>query len=201
MSCLVLGLVAHTASAESGRLRVEEQVVIPVPATAVWDIVGDFGACQDWHPEITRCAVEGGSLPGAIRTMTLENGATISQKLLMYNSRDRKLMYRINGMSQIQVKQGDGKARAIPALPVRRYRAWLKVGALPDGTTRVSWEAHFMRAYDGRGKAPQGLDALAATSRVRSFLQAGLEGLKRQLEQSFLPGARDRYRVRTYPGK
>jgi len=179
---LTWSIPAGATNPEPPRLQVLEHIVIQTPAKAVWDILGKFGACQEWHPEIVHCPIEGGPLPGAIRTMMLNNGASISEKLIMYNDRKRELMYRITSMSHVQLKQGSNKPYAVPALPVRQYHAWLRVNSLPDGSSRVSWEAHFLPAYEGKGKAPPELDSLAAKSQVQAFLKAGLTGLKKRLE-------------------
>jgi len=179
---LTWSILAGATSPEPPRLQVQEQIVIQTPAKAVWDILGKFGTCQEWHPEIVHCPVEGGRLPGAVRTMTLNNGASISEKLLMYNDRKRELMYRITGMSKVQVRHGSNKPYAVPALPVRQYHARLRVDSLPDGNSLVSWEAHFLPAYEGKGRAPPELDQLAAKSQVQAFLKAGLTGLKKRLE-------------------
>jgi len=163
-------------------IQVQEQIVIHAPVTAVWDLLGNFADCQLWHPRISQCPAQGGALPGATRSLTLKNGAHIGEKLIMYNRRKRELMYRITDMSQVRVRRAGAQPYAVPALPVRRYHAWLRLTSLPDGSSQVSWKARFLPAHEGKGKAPPELDELAAKSQVRAFIKAGLAGLKRRFE-------------------
>jgi hypothetical protein len=51
------------------------KTIIHVPADAIWQVIGDYGAACQYLPRIVNCTVEGEGV-GALRTLTHVDGTT-----------------------------------------------------------------------------------------------------------------------------
>lgn len=166
----VLSLVCLMPLAASAhgptRQKVTETVEIDAPADKVWAVLGNF---QDmsWHPAVTSTEGKGGNEVGATRTLTLDGGGQIFEKLNKYDDAGKTLSYEI---TEVDVK----------VVPVTNYAAHLTV--TPDGDkSKVEWKSAFYRGYVNNDPPPE-LSDEAAVKAITGIFQSGLEGLKKKLE-------------------
>ncbi|UDL93786.1 SRPBCC family protein [Lichenihabitans sp. PAMC28606] len=131
--------------------------IVPAPADTVWAIIRDFDGLPTWHTGIAKSSIDDGLPPdrvGCIRTLVLQDGASIREKLLALSDVDRSMSYDF---------------QASP-FPVRDYEATLRVLPVTDGDASfVEWSATFtaaetdeaaMRDTFAKGVFQSGLDAL-----------------------------------------
>ncbi|WP_295558485.1 SRPBCC family protein [uncultured Hyphomicrobium sp.] len=161
--CLMpLAASAHGPS----RQKVVETVDINAPADKVWAVVGNF---QDmgWHPAFKKTEGKGGNDVGATRTLTVEGGGQIFEKLTKYNAEGKTLSYEI---TEVDVK----------VVPVTNYSASFTV--TPEGDkSKVEWKGAFYRGYVNNDPPPE-LSDEAAVKAVTGVYKSGLEALKKKLE-------------------
>lgn len=162
VSLMPLAAMAHGPS----RQKVVEQIEINAPADKVWAVVGNF---QDmsWHPAVKKTDGKGGNDVGATRTLTLDGGGQIFEKLTKYSAEGKTLSYEI---TEVDTK----------VLPVSNYAAHLTV--TPDGDkSKVEWKSAFYRGYVNNDPPPE-LNDEAAVKAITGVFQGGLAGLKKKLE-------------------
>lgn len=78
--------------------RTEYSTVIPAAAERVWRVVRDYGGLADWQPAVTRCVLDrehGTGEVGAVRHLTMDDGATVVETLVGLDDRRRLLEYAI----------------------------------------------------------------------------------------------------------
>ncbi|MBB3771750.1 hypothetical protein FHS55_002359 [Angulomicrobium tetraedrale] len=150
------------------RQKVSEKIEINAAPDKVWAVVSNF---QDggWIPVVAKTEGTGGNAPGAKRTLTLKNGATVDEEVAKLDPEKMTLMYRID---QVDVK----------VLPVTNYSSWLIVTPAGDGTkSEVEWRGAFYRGFPNNDPPPE-LNDEAAIAAVTGLYKAGLDGLKKQIE-------------------
>lgn len=148
------------------RQKVTETVEINAPADKVWEVVGNF---QDmsWHPAFVKTEGTGGNEVGATRTLTVDGGGQIFEKLTKYDAEKKSLSYEI---TEVDVK----------VVPVTNYSAHITV--TPDGDkSKVEWRSAFYRGYVNNDPPPE-LSDEAAVKAITGVFQTGLEALKKKLE-------------------
>jgi hypothetical protein len=118
------------------------------PAGATWKKIGDFCGIATWHPAVAKCELSHGN---KIRTLTLNGGGTIVERLLKWNNKTYSYTYTI----------------VSSPLPVSNYISTIKV--IPDGlVSEVVWTGK----YKAKGKS----DADAKTV-IDGIYKAGLDKL------------------------
>lgn len=182
---LLLGLaflpalvLAHGAP----RITVEESIVINADPATVWNAVKNFDDAHSWIPVVTATEAEGGNEKGATRTLTLANGATISEELNKFDEEKMTYKYEITDISQAGEVDDHGEMHEVPAFPVSKYKSWVSVSAA-EGGSKVSWKGKFFRAYHGKHNPPKELDDDAAKNAVIGLYTSTLENLKTRLEK------------------
>ncbi|WP_455810519.1 SRPBCC family protein [Pseudomonas graminis] len=106
-------------------------LVIPRNIEEVWDIIEKFHALSAWHPAVVSSEFEEGcteDVVGAVRRVTLRNGATGTEKLIRKDSKAYLLTYSFE----------------TAPLPVENYLSTIQL--LPTctpGHTHVVWSASF----------------------------------------------------------
>ncbi|WP_439542779.1 SRPBCC family protein [Hyphomicrobium sp.] len=167
-SLLALVCVWPLAASAHGpsRQKVVETVEINAPADKVWEVVGNF---QDmsWHPAFIKTEGKGGNEVGATRTLTLEGGGQIFEKLTKYNAETKVVSYEI---TEVDVK----------VVPVTNYAASITVTPAGDKST-VEWKSAFYRGYVNNDPPPE-LSDEAAVKAITGVFQTGLAALKKKLE-------------------
>ncbi|MGR8932687.1 MAG: SRPBCC family protein [Gammaproteobacteria bacterium] len=159
------------------RGKMTATITIDAPAAKVWDVIKNYND-MSWHPGIK--SVEGGSNEkGAVRTLTLTNGGTITEELKSYNDKKMAYKYKITDMSSTGTIKHAGQDESIPVLPVGNYAAEISV-ADKGGKAEVEWVATYYRAYVNNNP-PAELNEEAADKAVTDVLSTGLKALDKKL--------------------
>lgn len=130
---------------------VSERIRISAPADDVWQTVRDFGAIDEYLPPVATAELSGQGV-GATRTLTLEDGAQIIERLDGIDEDARTLRY--------SIIEGP--------LPIENYESTLSVTAIDESACEVRWASDF-DVVD----APE--DEVAST--LAELYTAGLAGL------------------------
>ncbi len=146
---------ALPASAKDGAMaKVQVSTTLPVPAAAVWNMIGGFNELARCHPAVTGSADsrEGGV---EVRRMTLQGGGTVIERCERRGDAERTYSYAIQQSP----------------LPVEGYRATLHVRAAPDGgSCTVEWSSEFESAGGPESEAAR---------IIRSVYEAGFDNLRK----------------------
>ena len=148
------------------RQRVVEKIEINAPADKVWAVVGNF---QDmsWHPAVAKTEGEGGNAVDATRTLTLQSGGQIHEKITKYDEAGKVFNYVI---TEVDVK----------VLPVENYSSRITVTG--DGEkSEVEWWGAFYRGFLNNDPPPE-LSDEAAVKAITDVYTSGLAALKEKLE-------------------
>lgn len=137
---------------------VSERIQISAPAEEVWPTVRDFGAIDEYVPPIASAELSGDGV-GATRTLTLEDGAQVTERLDAIDEEARTLRYSI----------------VEAPLPIENYESTLSVRAIDESTCEVRWASDF-DVVD----APE--DEVAGT--FAELYAVGLAGLKERHDNS-----------------
>ena len=170
LAILTAGLTALTLSFTTAAhgpspQKVVKEVTIKADPEKVWALVSDFGNWQAWHPAVKDTKVE--EKDGATyRTLMLQDGGKINEKLRSINNNIKKIKYEIV----------DGDA------PVADYYAWIDVKAGENGETKVKWTGRFYRVYKLNPPIPEGQDDESALNFVNTVYDTGLANLKKVAE-------------------
>jgi len=125
-------------------------------ANAVWQAVGNFGGIRAYVPVVQTCTVEGKGV-GAVRTLTLEGGALVTERLEARDAKARILTYSI----------------LTSPLPIEGYVATMRVRELPHDRAELSWSCTF---------EPKGAPEDECRKIIEGIYAAGFAGLKKLIE-------------------
>ena len=146
--------------------KVVKDMVIKADAATVWQVIKQFDAIAQWHPDVRMSGLlqkldeQGAS--ATFRLITLKNGLKIEEKRRETADLEMKL--------DVQITQGD--------FPVSNYRGVMQVKAgVTAGEAIVTWTGRFNNKANTLA-APAGQDNAAALSAVNAFYDNGLAGLK-----------------------
>ena len=144
-------LLATGSCFAAGALSVEREVTVDNSPETVWKLIGNFNALDVWHPAIVKSELKGnGTKVGAQRLLTLDNGATILEKLLSYSAAKKSYSYSI-------VKS---------PLPVANYTGTVTLTPTAEGHTLLKWSSTF--------EAASGVSDEQATTVIGGVYDAGL---------------------------
>ena len=158
------------------RKKVDETVTINASPDKVWKVMGNF---QDlsWIPGVKSVTGTGGNSIDpknddnevAHRTITLDNGGTITEGLYKYDATEHTYSYRIDKVD-------------IKVLPVNDYSSTIAVTSDDGGkTSKVEWRGAFYRGYMNNDPPP-GLDDASSVKAVQDLYKASLANLKKKVE-------------------
>jgi mxaD protein len=139
---LATGAVLLSASSAfaAGALSVSREVTVDSSPATVWKLVGGFNALDVWHPAVANSTVKGNATSaGAIRTLTLGDGAKITEKLLTYSAAKTSYSYAILS----------------GPLPVKNYVSTISLSPTSDGKTSIKWSSTFDAAGAPDAKATE----------------------------------------------
>ncbi len=173
---LAVGLTQTADAHGPTRKKVIETITINAPPDKVWAVMGNF---QDmsWLPGVKSTTGTGGNSIDpknddnevAKRTITLDNGGTVSEGLYKYDATAHSYSYRID---KVDVK----------VLPVNDYSSTITVDSTDGGkTSTVEWRGAFYRGYMNNDPPPELTDE-ASMAAVRNLYKAGLGNLKKKAE-------------------
>ncbi|PPD22823.1 MAG: hypothetical protein CTY22_08740 [Methylomonas sp.] len=159
------------------RAKLTATITIDAPAAKVWDVIKNYGD-MSWHPDI-KSVSGGGNDKGAVRTLTLQGGGSITEELKSHDDAKMAYKYKITDMSSTGTIKHAGQDEKIPVLPVGNYAAELSV-ADKGGKAEIEWVATYYRAYVNNNP-PAELNEEAADKAVTDVLTTGLEALAKKL--------------------
>ncbi|HEY8086171.1 MAG TPA: SRPBCC family protein [Methylophilaceae bacterium] len=164
LAALVIAFTLPVSAIAADTLKAEESVQIKAPADKVWAKISNFNDLGAWHPAVKSTELVSGenNKVGAMRLLTLQDGGTIKEKLLGYNSKKMTFKYTI----------------IESVLPVSSYVSSVTVTANKDNTSKVVWKGSFKRK-DLSDKPAAGQDDETATKTITSVYRGGLDNLKK----------------------
>jgi hypothetical protein len=133
------------------KLNVARSLDLSADPDEVFAVVGDFGGIDKYMDGIEKVDLEGEGV-GAVRTLTLADGAKVVETLTALDAEAMTLSYAIQESP----------------LPVDGYQATMKVSALEGGGSRVDWSSTF---------TARGASDADAEEAIASVYDAGLAGL------------------------
>ena len=149
---------------QAKRLTMKETVEINAKAEDVWAKANNYSDVGVWHPAVKQTELLEGqnNKNGAIRVLTLQDGAKIKEVLLAYDNKKMSFRYQI----------------LESPLPVSDYSATISVSKTKDGKALVTWEGHFKRK-DVSAMPAKGQGDEDATNFVKAVYRQGLDNLKK----------------------
>ncbi|MDD4914130.1 MAG: SRPBCC family protein [Methylococcales bacterium] len=163
------------------RAKMTASITIDAPAAKVWDVIKNYDD-MSWLPSVRSVTGEGTNNKGAIRTLHLANGGTITEELKAYDASKFAYKYKITEMSSIGTLKHAGQDEHIPVLPVGNYAAEISVTD-KGGKAEVEWVATYYRAYVNNNP-PAELNEEAADKAVTDVLTSGLTNLAKKVGAS-----------------
>jgi mxaD protein len=148
-------------------LKVVEQLEIDRTATEVWNLIGDFGRIDDWLSVLKDSTIVAGTnnVPGAVRKLTLVNGATLEETLTAYAPEQCSMQYAITA----------------GAFPASHYSSVLSVAPGVDASKSViTWSSVFARK-DLSDTPAAGQDDAAAIAAVKGVYSAGFRDILKRV--------------------
>ena len=126
---------------------------IEAPAEEVWKSVSDFGGINKFLELVASITMEGEGV-GALRTLTLTDGAKVVERLDEFDEENHSLTYSI----------------VDSPLPLEGYSATMKLTDLGGGKCELKWFSTF--------SVPEGSSEEEAKQLVSGIYEAGFAGLK-----------------------
>ena len=165
--CGALLFISSDASAHGPtRQKVTESIAIAAPPDAVWKHIRNFSALHTWHPAVASSTTTDGNNIESRRTLQLDGGGTIIERLTKYSDEMRRYSYRMVDAGPV---------------PVSNYSSTLSVAADEGTGSVVTWRGAFYRGEPRNDPPPEKNDE-AAIAAVTGIYKAGLGSLKRQIE-------------------
>ena len=119
---------------------VRHHVIIDVPATEAWGLLGDAARLGEWFPGVVSCDVE-----GTTRTVTLATGLTLPEEIVTVDALQRRFQYSLrlpvitSHLSTIDVIELESDrcccVYGVDAMPA--VMALVVAGAAADGLDRA----------------------------------------------------------------
>ncbi|TRW94539.1 SRPBCC family protein [Candidatus Methylobacter oryzae] len=150
--------------------KAKESITINASVDTVWNVIKQFDAIANWHPDVKASSGDGKNAPDGIRTITLQNDGQLVESLDFYSDKDHEYNYRL-------------KVENVTAFPVGSHTTNLQVTAGDDANTSVvTLKSRFYRGDSGN-TPPENLNDAAAVKAMNAFFKNGLIGLKQKLEK------------------
>ncbi len=125
-----------------------------IPAEELWELIGDFGNMAKWSGRGPESCVQEGDGIGCLRTITLDNGQEIVDRLEAAD--DRSYTYSI----------------VRSALPFSSYRATMAVTVVNASTSKLTWSGEF---------EPKGLTNEEAVEATKSMYHYGIRLMEKTI--------------------
>ncbi len=134
---------------------VQTQAEVAASVGEVWQLLSDFGGLDKWIDAsvIKSCECDGNQV-GAVRVLTMPDGAVIRERLDVLDAKAHRFTYSILGESPI---------------PVDHYSATVKLTAAKGGT-QIDWVSTF---------EPRGISQADAEGVVRGIYEGGVAGIRK----------------------
>jgi len=138
-------------------VAVEVEEIIHAAPDKVWEMAADFGALNTFVEAIQTCEIEDTG-NGPVRILTLQDGATVKEKLISLDDKLRKLTYNI----------------LESPMPIENYVGTMMVKEADEEDASVfHWSSTFKTSKEAEGDMKKALADLYAL---------GAEGLRKKFE-------------------
>ena len=135
--------------------KVQVEITLHVPASAVWNMIGGFNELARWHPAVVKSEEIKDKSGVTTRRLTLNDGGVIVAELEEHDDRARTYSYSV----------------VETPLPVAGYHARLHVRESADGSScTVAWTSEFEAS---------GAPESEAVKVIRGLYEAGFDNLRR----------------------
>lgn len=153
-------LLTSAMASFAGNLTVTKDVTVNASPETTWKLIGDFNHLDVWHPVVvaSKLTLGDSQSAGAVRLLTLGNGATITEKLVSNNNALRSYTYAITESP----------------LPIADYVSTITVSPAADGKSTVTWNSTF----DASGATDE-----EAVNTISGIYDAGLNNLDKHFNQ------------------
>jgi hypothetical protein len=131
---------------------VSMSIKINTSAEKLWAIVSDFNGLSKFVAAVTKSTIEGSGV-GALRTLTLPDGAQVVEKLESLDEQTKSLSYSI----------------VSGPMPVENYVSFMKVLEISENQSELEWSSNF---------GPKGVPEAEAKKTIEGIYSLGFEGLK-----------------------
>ncbi len=123
--------------------KVKVSGIINAPADEVWKSVSDFNSLDEFVEAIANCTTEGSGI-GAVRTLTLEDGGKVKEKLESQDDDKKILTYSI----------------VESPMPIENYTGTMEVKGLENGQSEFRWSSTFETAEEAKDDMKEALEGL-----------------------------------------
>lgn len=153
-------LLTSAMTSFAGGLTVSKNVTVNASPETTWKMIGDFNHLDVWHPVVVASKLTSGDSQsaGAIRVLTLGNGASITEELVSSNNSLKIYTYEITESP----------------LPIADYMSTISVTAAADGKSMVTWSSTF----DAKG-----VKDAEAIKTISGIYDAGLNSLDKHFNK------------------
>lgn len=127
---------------------------INTSANKVWELVGDFGGLDNFVEAVTECTTDGQDV-GAVRTLTLQDGGEVKEKLESLDDDKRVMKYSI----------------LESPMPIKNYKGRMEVKKVSDTTSKFIWSSTFEAAEENEKEMEKAFAGLYTL---------GVDGLKKK---------------------
>jgi mxaD protein len=136
-------------------LKVSKEITVNAQPATVWKMVGNYNGLDVWHPVVTGSKIVVGQNDelGAIRELTLGNGAKITEKLLSHSDDTKQYSYEI----------------LESPLPVENYQSTITISDAGKGQSRIVWQSSFQA---------KGVQNQEAVNTISGVYDAGLNNVE-----------------------
>ena len=128
----------------------------------VWAVVRDFGRLDEWLPPVVGCETDRDGI-GALRTLTLADGAVVVERLEAHDDAARTLTYSMADAG---------------SMPLVDYVSTIAVRANPDGTATMRWSGSF---------GVSGADEAEVVASIEGLYRSGLDSVAEKLAAGVHP--------------
>jgi len=156
---IMIPLLAFATSAYASCLKVSKETTVNASPDTAWKMIGDFNHLDVWHPVVVDSKLVGDTKGvGAVRVLTLGNGASITEKLLSHDDGAHHYSYAITESP----------------LPVANYESTISITPAADGKSVVKWTSSF----NAKGASDE-----EAVKTITGIYDAGLNNLNKHFNQ------------------
>ena len=141
---------------------VTKEAAFKASADEVWAVVRDFGRLDEWLPPVETCVADREGI-GALRTLTLGDGAVIVERLDAHDDDARTLTYSMTDAGP---------------MPLVDYVSTIAVSENADGTAAMTWSGSF---------GVSGADEAEVAGSIEGLYQSGLDSVAEKLAASVHP--------------
>ena len=136
--------------------------LLNIPARILWEVIGKFTEPEKFAPWIVTSEVDGYGV-GSKRTLVMQDGTKLFERLDELDEKARRLRYTITGACPKQ------------PLPVENYTATMQVEEVGDTQCKIIWSAEFDMLGEGEAEV---------ISQIQAMMKVGIDGLAKLHERT-----------------